>query len=155
VLKYATGKLSLSKNRHIVHLQFKNLEKLGWTRDALNEHGVLRYEYQRHVDSSRATKIADDMVDRMKIGETPEIDIMIGTVQQQDPKMIDGQHRLSAFWIVPDLCDSFDIPMFAQASVVLHIFDFENEIGRKRKFKVLNDNSLLSAIYTRHKRKDR
>ena len=147
VSKYAKRQLSLSRNRCIAHLLFTDLKKLGWTRNALDEHGTLRYEYQRPVNRERATKIAEDMIDRMKVGDIPEIDIMIGTIQQQDPRMIDGQHRCNAVWIASELCDSFVMPLFEQSTVVLHIFDFANEIERKRKFKVLNDNSLLSAIY--------
>jgi len=151
-LKNSSGHLYVSVSRCIIHLKFSKLEVIGLTRDAIEQHGSFRYKHQRPVDMIRVGKIADDMNEHLEKGEMPEIDIKIATVRQQEPKMIDGQHRFKSLYKLYDAHEFAHSQFEEKGLVIIHVFDYPTDSDRKHAYKVLNNNAPLASVYKSEKK---
>jgi hypothetical protein len=102
----------------------------------------LIWNKQRPINNEKVDQIyqsyKNNIKDMMYFSISPIISI--GTVKGQNPKIIDGQHRLSALelWVEPDTA-GFYIPF--------HIADYADDNLRFRAFCDVNSNTQLPDIY--------
>lgn len=153
VKKYSVSEMPHTKNTTYYVVKCVDLERIDLIPSAIEKKGHMRYVNQRDVDPEHAKKIADTIFDRLKHGlEITDMEIKIGTVSQQNPKVMDGQHRLVGLHMVMEHCKLL-MKEFAKVSdirCVVLLEDFNTEKERRSLFKQRNDNRPLNAIYKDH-----
>jgi len=103
---------------------------------------TLIWNKQRPINAEKVDQIyqsyRDNIKDMMYFSISPVISV--GTVKGKDPKIIDGQHRLSALelWVGPNDV-GFMIPF--------HIADYPDDNLRFKAFVDVNSNTQLPEIY--------
>src|SRR5258706_8323970 len=112
-----------------------NLSSLLDNQDQFNK---LLYKHNRAVDDERVENILSTFLNKKEVSEEINFlngQIVIGFVKCDDPKILDGQHRLKVAMSV-EKCDSY-----------LNFVSFDNENDRFDYYIKINQNTPLPDFY--------